>query len=178
MEHIEMVEKLAAKTGVTYAEAKAALEENNWDMLDALIALEQNGKVNTEKTTASYTTTAEAKPTQKEETPKKDKASGWEEFKRGFCTLMRKGMKNHFIVTRLGEEVISVPVLILILVACCCFWLLLPLLVVGLFCDCRYSFQGEDLGKKDVNDAMEKASVYADDLKQSVKNSLNEEKNE
>ena len=68
--------------------------------------------------------------------------------------------------------------LILVIVACFCFWLLLPLLIVGLFCECRYSFQGDDLGKKSVNDAMGKASVYADDLKQSVKTSLNEDKKE
>ena len=176
MEHIEMVEKLAEKTGVTYAEAKAALEENNWDMLDALISLERKGRVHGEKTTANYTTTAEEEPKQSTEAPKSEKGSGWEDFKRGFCALMRKGMKNNFIVTRRGEEIISVPVLILVIVACFCFWLLLPLLIVGLFCECRYSFQGDDLGKKSVNDAMGKASAYADDLKQSVKTSLNEDK--
>ena len=45
MEHIEMVEKLMEKANVSYAEAKQALENNNWDMLDALIELERQGKV-------------------------------------------------------------------------------------------------------------------------------------
>lgn len=31
MEHIEMVEKLMEKANVSYAEAKQALENNNWD---------------------------------------------------------------------------------------------------------------------------------------------------
>ena len=45
MEHIEMVEKLMSKANVSYAEAKQALENNNWDMLDALIDLERQGQV-------------------------------------------------------------------------------------------------------------------------------------
>ena len=45
MEHIEMVEKLMEKANVSYAEAKQALENNNWDMLDALIELERQGKL-------------------------------------------------------------------------------------------------------------------------------------
>ena len=51
MEHIEMVEKLMEKANVSYAEAKQALENNNWDMLDALIELERQGKVHGEHST-------------------------------------------------------------------------------------------------------------------------------
>ena len=59
MEHIEMVEKLMAKANASYAEAKQALENNNWDMLDALIELERQGKVRSGAGTASYTTEPE-----------------------------------------------------------------------------------------------------------------------
>ena len=46
MDHYEMVESLRAKANVTYEEAKAALEASDWDMLDALVLLESEGKVN------------------------------------------------------------------------------------------------------------------------------------
>ena len=36
MEHYEMVEQLVLKTGVTYEEAKKALETCNWDSLGGL----------------------------------------------------------------------------------------------------------------------------------------------
>ena len=59
MEHIEMVEKLMEKANVSYAEAKQALENNNWDMLDALIELERQGKVHGGQSTARCTTEPE-----------------------------------------------------------------------------------------------------------------------
>ena len=40
MTRLEMVEKIREKTGVTYDEARTALENANWDMLDAIVALE------------------------------------------------------------------------------------------------------------------------------------------
>ena len=44
-QQLEQVEKLVEKTGVSYSEAKAALETANGDMLDALIYLEEQGKI-------------------------------------------------------------------------------------------------------------------------------------
>jgi dimethylargininase len=46
MDNLEKVEKLRERANVTYEEAKAALEENNWDLLDAMVALEKAGKTN------------------------------------------------------------------------------------------------------------------------------------
>ena len=37
MDNLEKVEKLREKTGVSYEEAKAALEATNYDVLDAII---------------------------------------------------------------------------------------------------------------------------------------------
>ena len=44
MENNEMIEKLIEKTGVSYEEAKAVLEEKNYDILDAVLELERHGK--------------------------------------------------------------------------------------------------------------------------------------
>ena len=55
MDNLEKVEKLREKTGVSYEEAKAALEATNYDVLDAIIYLEKNGKVKAPEVT-SYTT--------------------------------------------------------------------------------------------------------------------------
>ena len=140
MEHIEMVEKLMSKANVSYAEAKQALENNNWDMLDALIDLERQGKVRTGQGAAHYTTEPE-KEQQKTREEKQDTRSGWDEFWSGFCGLIRRGMQNSFVAQRRGETIISIPVLLLIVLLCVGFWIILPLMIVGLFCECRYSFQ-------------------------------------
>ena len=44
MASIEMVEKLRSRTGVTYEEAREALDSSEDDMLDAMIWLEKSGK--------------------------------------------------------------------------------------------------------------------------------------
>ena len=54
MDKLDRVEKVRAKTGVSYTEAQEALELCNYDILDAIVWLEQHGK--TAGHTASYTT--------------------------------------------------------------------------------------------------------------------------
>ena len=44
MDQLEKVEKIREKTGVTYEEAKAALDAAGGDVLDALVYLESKGK--------------------------------------------------------------------------------------------------------------------------------------
>ena len=43
MEMIEKVERLREKADVTYEEAKAALEQSDGDLLDAMVLLERQG---------------------------------------------------------------------------------------------------------------------------------------
>ena len=52
MERLEKVEQLIDKAGCSYVEAKDALERNNWNLLDAIIQLEHDGKA--VKSSASY----------------------------------------------------------------------------------------------------------------------------
>ena len=47
MDTFEKVEKLREKANVTFEEAKAALDEANGDLLDAMILLEKQGKAET-----------------------------------------------------------------------------------------------------------------------------------
>ncbi|MBO5256257.1 MAG: UBA/TS-N domain protein, partial [Clostridia bacterium] len=55
MEHIEMVERLHEKANISYTDAKDALERSGWDMLEALVLLEREGKI--DPLTASTTST-------------------------------------------------------------------------------------------------------------------------
>ena len=54
MTHYEMVELLREKANVSYEEAKDALETANWDLLDAIVLLEREGK--TQNRPSSYST--------------------------------------------------------------------------------------------------------------------------
>lgn len=61
MERMDKVEKLREKTGVTYEDAKAALDACGWDMLDAVVYLEKLGKVKAPEET-HYSTQAPNPP--------------------------------------------------------------------------------------------------------------------
>ena len=70
----------------------------------------------------------------------------------------RKLLDGHFL-----RKVICLVVLIPFL-----FWLMIILLVVGLFTDFRYSFRGPNLGSDAINDTISKASDMADSFKAEV----------
>ena len=58
-QHIDLVEKLVEKTGLSHTEAKSALEHADWDILEAMINLETQGKIRPGQT-AEYTTQGRA----------------------------------------------------------------------------------------------------------------------
>ena len=61
MDYMQMVEKLREYANVTYEEAKAALDEANGDLLEAVILLERQGKTK-QPEQSTYTTKAEEQP--------------------------------------------------------------------------------------------------------------------
>ena len=174
MDHFEMVEKLRAKANVSYEEAKAALEASDWDILDALVLLESEGKVKDAPETKEYTT--QEKKEYKCETKnggefKVEVSNTLSKLWAWIKELIRKGNKNQFVISRRNknmfdqpmEELIAFPITVLVLL------ILVPgvglptiliALVVGLFLGARYSFRGPDINNK-VNDFMGKAQEKA-----------------
>ncbi len=145
MEHIEMVERLHEKANISYTDAKDALERSGWDMLEALVLLEREGKI--DPLTAS-TTSSDDNPAYEKVTAtasKKDSNfhdamnKAGEKLKR----LFTDSITTYFVVKRQGKEILRVQVLIA-LILCLCIWEpILIALVVGLICDCRYSLDGK-----------------------------------
>lgn len=188
MNNLEKVEKLREKADVTYEEAKAVLEECDWDLLEAVLTLEARGKIK-EKTTASYSTNGQSStegpknPQQVAESyqhyqENKEKEKGafhtiWE----GIKYLFHKGCENRFVVRKNGEQIMEIPVILMILLMIAFFWCLLILMVVSLFFGFSYGFAGPDLGKENVNNAMNKATEAAENLKTEVKEKEKEKNN-
>lgn len=174
MDHMEMVEKLRQHANVTYEEAKAALESANWDMLDAMIELERRGKV---RAGAAYET-GSTRGAQYEKVnataSAKRENNGWKNFCASVCALFSKSCKNSFRVTRNDSELITVPLLVMVILMIVCFWILLPVLVVALFFNCRYSFVGPDFKDESVNRAMGKATDAAASIKETFASAADE----
>jgi len=174
MSTIEQVEKLKEKANVSYEEAREALEAAGGDMLDAIIHLEKQGKVKAPENGGSFT----ASPP-KEEGPKakkKEDNNGGESFSSlmrkffNWCgRIIAKGNIHMFEVRRNSEVMVSVPLTVLVLLLIFAFWVVVPLIVIGLFFGCRYFFRGPDIEKTVVNKMMDAAADAAEDLKKEIK---------
>lgn len=181
MTTLEQVEKLCAMANISYEESKAALDNANGDLLEAIIFLEKQGKVtaptgggyyssekNTDKGTVSSQETYSEKQDHK---GSKEKNFRYTFKKIGECCLkmIRKGNANSFEVLKSGEIKASVPVTALGLLLIFAFWATVPLIIVGLFFGLRYRFVGPDFESKTINDAINSAAKAAEGLKKSMK---------
>ena len=166
MDRFEMVEELCAKTNVSYEKAKTVLESTNWDLLEALVLLEGEGKAK------SGTESAVSAP-EKEE---RRTHAGWFDRLCGAAgKLVRQGNAITFEVHRGGKLVFSLPLTVLVLLLVFMFWCVVPLAIVGLFFNYRYSFRGGQVSES-VNRAMEKASGIAENIKNNVMDDGDEKK--
>ena len=163
MEHKEMIEKLHSQAGVSREDAEDALRRSSWDMLDALVLLESEGKVNAQSADNGYST--------KEKITVSTEKTGGEDFRSGarkawqfLRRLFRKGNENSFVITRRGEELIAMPINVLLLLLCWLWPASIIVLIVGLFLGCRYAFRGPDMGAR-VNEMMDKAADAAQSAK-------------
>lgn len=177
MEKLDKVEVIRQKTGVSYEDARAALEQTGYDVLDAIVLLEQQGK--TQANTAHHTTvhTEQAAMSYEmvqaqqeyERTSKKTNAS--ETFDRIIDTLKRlctRGLEVSFVVERNDARVLALPVLILVILILFLFPATIPLLIVGLFFGFRYHFDGLGSTNVNINDAMDRMADGAESLKNDV----------
>ena len=159
MDNLEMIEKLMEKANVTYEEAKGVLESVKWNLLDALIALEKEGKIKTPEP-ASYTTKQNIN--EEAETIRKNK--NLETFGGVVKSILNwikdvivKGMNNSLcIVDVKKQKYFSIPLTLLVLFMIPAFWLVVALLAIEFFSGCSFMIEGPDLGPDKVNDFMEK----------------------
>ena len=161
MDHFEMVEKLRQKAQVSYEDAKSALEACDWDLLDALVYLEQQGKLQNEQK-ASYSTKQEPGPV-----PKQAPHYRGGVFQRLFdllVSLVNRLNEVDLEVKRAGKTMFTLPVIAFVLLLIFAFWITLPLMAVGLFFGLRYRFRGAK-GVEGVNRVMDKAAEMMDNIK-------------
>lgn len=162
MERMEMVERLREKAKVSYAEAQEALEKNNWDILEALIYLEGQGRVNSHMENNIIVTDY------KEENNKKKCGGIGAVIGRIFRfigSLINKGNNNYFEIKKEINAPIKISLTISIILLIIAFWPVSILLVVGLFMGYKYSITGPNIKNNVVNDVMDKASSSAENIK-------------
>ena len=166
MTHYEMAEKLSEKMGVSLEKATEALEACDWEMLDAALMLEKEiGQTGQQTWTSCDTSAEENNPGYEARERRRGVVEGLGGLLRDLFNL---GNRNRFEVRRGDEVLLEVPVTVLVLLLIFAFWVCIPLLVIGLFAGCRYSFSGAELGRESVNNAMDKAAEAVERVKEEV----------
>ncbi len=203
MDNYQKVEQLVSKAGCSYEDAKTALEGCGWDMLDAVIKLEREGKVNkaaseqkaeepieiipevsdekvcgssTQKITYSYAENSDGSQGStgnagsEKEAPKR---------KRGLLERIKRIlMKNRMVILKSnGQQIADLPIIIPVIALIAFFWATLILAVIAMVFGCRFHFEGEDLGKTGINNTMDKATDYAEKVRNDLSKKVNDGQN-
>jgi len=144
-----------------------------------MIYLERQGKVNV-GSTASYTTSSGTDTSQEFEQAQKTYEDSCQRTSFGevmnkfgkWCgRVIQKSVEIDFCVTKNESLLLKVPVLALVLILLVAFWLVAILLVVGLFCGCKYYFWGmDDTATINLNQICEQASETCEGIKKEFQN--------
>ncbi len=163
MDTFEKVEKLREKANVTFEEAKAALDEANGDLLDAMILLERQGKAATQKET--YSTKEESTEVLVVDQPENKEKKHGNAFTDKVKALWHKSCENYFVIERNDEVIVNLPIWVFVLIVLFTWHISLAAMIIALFLGCRYSFRGAS-EMKTANEVCEKVSEAADKVKE------------
>ncbi len=171
MNEFEKVEKLVQKANVSFEDAKNALQAADGDMLDAMIALEKAGKVKGPQQT-EYSTSYQQAPQYKDvplvvqNSNNTKNKSVFNDIGRAIKNVVRYTIDNYIRVEHKKEEIIKVPLWVGIIALMIGWGVIIVLMIVSLFFDCRYSITGKS-NPKEVNEILSQASELAGKAKQS-----------
>ena len=182
MATLEHVERLRERANVTYEEAKEALDACGDDLLDAIIYLENNGKVASPEGGGSYKSSQTGQDEHGHKSYKththtrgQTVATVFGRILRFLGRLVHRGNINNFEVWRDGALVFSMPVTVLVLLLIFMNIAVPILAIVGLFFRFRYRFSGKDFDGGAVNNAMAGAADAAESFKEEIRASMESE---
>lgn len=176
MEMLEKVDLLRERADVTYEEAKNALEQSGGDLLDAMVLLERQGKVNGPRQSTYSTEYEEQKDyirvRDKVEQQKRSAPSFGHTLGHLFRTIILFIRHTVFQVTKDDYVLISMPTIVFGLLLLFFWEGLVPIMVIALFFGVRYEFDGTESTKR-ANTVLNQAGEFADDLRDEFKKKTN-----
>lgn len=162
----EQIEKVARFTGVTWDEARAALEQAGGSPLDAVILLERHGRSQgvpggAYSTRAGGAPEPDAPPAGAADLPRK-KAAHRKYTAREVGDTVKNFLRNCTKITVdiwRGEDLLAgVPLVVCVLLFVVAFKLMLALALVGLALRCRYHISGWEGNTADINRTMDRVT--------------------
>lgn len=182
MEKIELVDKLRDKTNISYEEAKNALENNNWDILDAIVYLEEQGIIKKPNVSTFYTNKyKESYKTQEEvikvnESENSNNSKSRNDFEGIFEVICKviDTWNNIFIeIGRKNRVFLKIPFTVLIVLFIFTFWITIPLIVVGLIFDIEFLVSSKKINTDKVNKIFSDISKDIKKIKEKIKKGFN-----
>ncbi len=172
MEELEKVEKLRESAGVSYEEAREALRESNGDLLDAIVYLEKQGKM-TRPAPSVYSTEYEEQSGYErveDHIEKEPTGKGFFERCKHILSVIWRTLVDNLIVMKdkNGQEILKVPLILLVVLVLVGFGAIIPVMVVLLFFGFRYNIVGEK-DMPNVNEILNRAGDMADNMKSELK---------
>lgn len=177
MTDFEKIEKIRQHANVTFEEAKQALDAANGDILDAIIWLERRGKTGGPEQSVHSTRYEDHKDyVSVNETVKRNEEKQsytGNKFVRGFKRVWHFFTDNYFVVSKNGQDVAVLPLLLVIILLICLFFLSLAALIVMLFFGFQYSFRGKN-SQGTTGEYMNRAAAAASEFAEKVKDDFKE----
>lgn len=172
MDKLKLINKLREKANISYEEAKIALENNNWDMLDALLYLEEQGKL--PKPSISIFYTNEARPNLEIQEIKGGNEYNYQgpRASQGFfehvCRFIDSCNNIFFEIRRFDKLALKLPLTVVTILTIFMFWIVIPTAIISLFMDVEFylSTNKLNINLKEVNKVLKRASDYAKDIKE------------
>lgn len=153
MEMLDQIERLREKANVTYEEAKSALEATNADLLDALILLERQGKVQRPSGDGYYSSAREQDSVEQNhsssESSQTSRGEGLgdivDRIGKFLVGLIDKGNRINLEVLKDGDSKARCPLTVLALLLIFASWIMIPLIVIGLVLGYKFRFNESDM---------------------------------
>lgn len=166
---LEQIERLQQHAGVSFEEARAALEASGGDLLDALVWLERGGKIDSSGV-RSYATdnSGWGEPIQEPEPLRAERGNI-------LRTVWRWLVDNRLEVCRRADNAVAleIPVVALIALLALAWWLVLILLGAGFLFGYRYRLAGPHLGRSAaVQDVMDQIDDNMESVVDQMKRGL------
>ena len=176
MDIMEKVEALREKANISYEEAKNVLEQANGDLLDAMVILERQSKINKPETEIvireetdenTEETTSEAAKNKSSKQTKEPNEAPADSIGKKVKTIVEKVMQvlknNSFRISRKEETLFMMPAWVLALILLFAWETVVPIMLISLLFKVRYSFEGkEDMSS--ANEFMDKVSHMAKEV--------------
>ncbi|MDV4149598.1 ubiquitin [Clostridium sp. AL.422] len=182
MENSKLIEKLKNKANISYEEAKSALENNDWDILDAMLYLEREGKIKDPSVSTFYTNENKDSHYEDDNVPDNNKIikkngskkrNNFEGIFEAICKAIDTCNNIFFEISKGGRMFLKIPITVLILLLLFAFGIVIPLVIVGLFFDIEFSIYSKRVNTDKANKVFKEISLWAKKIKEEIKKGFN-----